>query len=410
MQIGTANVRRILVDGGSLVNLIMLDVLKAMKIKEDQITKKSSVLVGFSGETKSTLGEIYLPTYVEGVAFYEIIGVLDCLCSYNVILGRPWIHNIKAVPSTCHQCIKIPTDWGVATIKGKHKSAQEWYTDALKSSKAELVSFLKNKSSCIAWSHFDMTGISADVITHQLNIDTSYKPVQQKRRKLTPERNTIINEEVDKLLDMGMIKEDPFPLPHIDAMVNATAGHKMLTFMDASSGFNQIKMYPAYQESTAFINDRGIYCYIVMPFGKFLGYMVTKRDIEARPEQVKAILELQSPKTVKDIQKLRGRVAALKRFISRSSEREFIQQRILYLEYAKKLCDKFVSFDIEQIPRDLNTLADASASLGSNFTPAIFDKIPIVHRLEPAINKPEQVSPVNEDNDSWTKPYYDWFL
>ncbi|XP_074309203.1 uncharacterized protein LOC141643792 [Silene latifolia] len=62
MQIRTANVRRILVDGGSLVNLIMLDVLKVMKIKEDQITKKSSVLVGFSGETKSTLGEIYLPT------------------------------------------------------------------------------------------------------------------------------------------------------------------------------------------------------------------------------------------------------------------------------------------------------------------------------------------------------------
>ncbi|XP_074290632.1 uncharacterized protein LOC141617345 [Silene latifolia] len=89
MQIGTANVRRILVDGGSSVNLIMLDVLKAMKIKDDQITRKSSVFVGFNGETKSTLGEIYLPTYEEGVATYEIFGVLDCLSSYNVILRRP---------------------------------------------------------------------------------------------------------------------------------------------------------------------------------------------------------------------------------------------------------------------------------------------------------------------------------
>ncbi|XP_074297470.1 uncharacterized protein LOC141628197 [Silene latifolia] len=83
---------------------------------------------------------------------------------------------------------------------------------------------------------------------------------------------------------------------------------------------------------------------------------------------------------------------------------------ILYLEYAKKLCDKFISFDIEQIPRDLNTQADAFASLGTNFTPAVFNKIPIVHILEPAIIKPEQASPVNTDNDSWTKPYYDWFL
>ncbi|XP_074290832.1 uncharacterized protein LOC141617538 [Silene latifolia] len=81
MQIGTAIVRRILVDRGSSVNLIMLDVLKAMKINEDQITKKSNVLVGFSGETKNTLGEIYLPTYAKDVASYERFGVLDCLCN-----------------------------------------------------------------------------------------------------------------------------------------------------------------------------------------------------------------------------------------------------------------------------------------------------------------------------------------
>ncbi len=61
--------------------------------------------------------------------------------------------------------------------------------------------------------------------------------------------------------------KDPIPLPHIDAMVDATAGHEMLTFMDASSGFNQIKMYPPDQEHTAFIMERGIYCYIAMPFG-----------------------------------------------------------------------------------------------------------------------------------------------
>ncbi|XP_074299101.1 uncharacterized protein LOC141630129 [Silene latifolia] len=191
MQIGTANVRRILIDGGSSMNLILLDVLKAMKIKEGQITKKSSVLVGFNGETRNTLGEIYLPTYAKGVASYKRFGVLDCLSSYNVILGRPWIHNIMVVPSTYHECVKIPTDWGISNIKGEHELAQECYTEALKPSKTlgsnapdtirpDLVSFLKNKSSCFAWSHFDMTRISVDVSTHKLNIDTSFKPVQQK--------------------------------------------------------------------------------------------------------------------------------------------------------------------------------------------------------------------------------------
>ena len=61
--------------------------------------------------------------------------------------------------------------------------------------------------------------------------------------------------------------KDPFPLPHIDAMVDATAGHEMLTFMDASSGFQQIQMEPSDQEATAFMTPTGIYCYIAMPFG-----------------------------------------------------------------------------------------------------------------------------------------------
>ncbi|XP_074291450.1 uncharacterized protein LOC141618250 [Silene latifolia] len=82
---------RILVDGGRSVNLIMLDVLKAMTTNEDQINKD-------------------LPTYIEGVSSYERFGVLDCLSSYNAILGRPWIHNVTAIPSTYHQCVKIPTE------------------------------------------------------------------------------------------------------------------------------------------------------------------------------------------------------------------------------------------------------------------------------------------------------------
>ncbi|XP_074277286.1 uncharacterized protein LOC141600929 [Silene latifolia] len=86
------------------------------------------------------------------------------------------------------------------------------------------------------------------------------------------------------------------------------------------------------------------------------------------------------------------------------------EKMISYLEYAKTLTAKFPLFDIDQIPRDLNTQADALASLGYNFTPAIFFKIPIVHLLEPAISKPGQVNPVSTDNNSWTKPYYDWFL
>ncbi|KAI5315154.1 hypothetical protein L3X38_044330 [Prunus dulcis] len=61
--------------------------------------------------------------------------------------------------------------------------------------------------------------------------------------------------------------KDSFPLPRIDQLVDATAGHELLSFMDAYSGYNQILMHPPDSEHTAFITDKGLYCYNVMPFG-----------------------------------------------------------------------------------------------------------------------------------------------
>ena len=61
--------------------------------------------------------------------------------------------------------------------------------------------------------------------------------------------------------------KDSFPLPMIDQLVDSIAGHKLLTFMDAFSGYNQIKMAEEDQEKTAFITSQGLYCYKVMPFG-----------------------------------------------------------------------------------------------------------------------------------------------
>jgi len=53
----------------------------------------------------------------------------------------------------------------------------------------------------------------------------------------------------------------------------------------------------------------------------FLGFMLSQRGIEANPKKVKAILEMQSPRTIKQLQQLTGRVVALNRFISRSTDK-----------------------------------------------------------------------------------------
>ena len=133
-----------------------------------------------------------------------------------------------------------------------------------------------------------MGGIDLTVITHKLNISPSFKLVKQKRRSFAPERQKEIDEEINKLLQAKAIREvkyldylanvaliknsnekwrlcinftdinrtcpkDSFPLPLIDLIVDAIAGHELLNFMDAFSGYNQIIMDPDNQEKTSFV-------------------------------------------------------------------------------------------------------------------------------------------------------------
>jgi len=61
--------------------------------------------------------------------------------------------------------------------------------------------------------------------------------------------------------------KDDFPLPHIDILVDNTADHAMLSFMDGYAGYNQIKMAKEDVSKTAFITPWGTFAYTVMPFG-----------------------------------------------------------------------------------------------------------------------------------------------
>ena len=61
--------------------------------------------------------------------------------------------------------------------------------------------------------------------------------------------------------------KDSYHLPCIDQLVDSTAGHQLLSFMDTFLGYNQIKMDEADQEKTSFITNQGLFCYKVMPFG-----------------------------------------------------------------------------------------------------------------------------------------------
>ena len=61
--------------------------------------------------------------------------------------------------------------------------------------------------------------------------------------------------------------KDSFNLPCIDQIVDAIAGHEILSFLDAFFGYHQIPLHPPDIEKMAFITPHGLYCYDMMPFG-----------------------------------------------------------------------------------------------------------------------------------------------
>ena len=61
--------------------------------------------------------------------------------------------------------------------------------------------------------------------------------------------------------------KDSYLFPRIDTLVDSIARHQLLSFMDAFSGYNQIKMEEVNQEKTSFVTSQGLFCYKLMPFG-----------------------------------------------------------------------------------------------------------------------------------------------
>ena len=161
--------------------------------------------------------------------------------------------------------------------------------------KQDLIQFLRKIIDVFEWSHEDILGIDPSVITHRLNVYPSSKPVRQKKRVFTPEQDNTIKEEVQKLTTTEFIRKvyysdwlanvvmvkkangkwrmcvdftdlnktcpkDSYPLPRIDQLVDSTVGHQLLSFMDAFSGYNQIRMDEANQEKTSSITSQCLFC------------------------------------------------------------------------------------------------------------------------------------------------------
>ncbi|XP_038989097.1 uncharacterized protein LOC120112949 [Phoenix dactylifera] len=309
MVVNKFHVKRVLVDNGSLANVLYYHVYQKIGLVESQLRKINTPLVGFIGDSVPVAGEVSLLVTV-GLAPRESTVRMDflvvrLLAVYNVILGRPRLNALQAVVSTYHLLVRFPTAEGIGEARGDQMMAKQCYIATCKakqrteaSSQQELlteastqaidrtlpieildvrdnpwekrvepgelltqVSLLKNfpkltvqvgsdlsprererlteflraNIDVFAWSPADMPGIDPRIMTHRLQVKLTCRPVRQKKRSSALERQQATAQEVDKLLEAGFIRE--------------------------------IRMAPKDEEKTAFITDKGTYCYKVMPFG-----------------------------------------------------------------------------------------------------------------------------------------------
>ncbi|CAN6720975.1 unnamed protein product [Malus baccata var. baccata] len=184
----------------------------------------------------------------------------------------------------------------------------------------KLVRVLKEFKSALGWTLADIKGINPTTCMHHIFLEEGAKPTREAQRRLNPPMMEVVKKEIIKLLDCGVIypisdsrwvspiqcvpkksgvtvvenaenelvptriqtdwrvcidyrkinattRNDHFPLPFLDKMLERLAGHSFYCFLDGYSGYNQIVIAPDDQENTTFTCPFGTFAYRCMPFG-----------------------------------------------------------------------------------------------------------------------------------------------
>ena len=118
LRIGEYDVKRVMIDQGSVADIMYPDLYRGLNLKLENLTAYSSPLVSFEGKMVVLKGQIRLPVQT-GTDVVEVdFIVVDVFSPYTAIMGRPWLYTLGVVSSTLHQKMKYPFGDQVLEIVG----------------------------------------------------------------------------------------------------------------------------------------------------------------------------------------------------------------------------------------------------------------------------------------------------
>ena len=123
--------KRVLVNQGSAVEIMYLDLYKELNLKLEDLTAYDSLLVSFEGKTVIPKGQIRLPIQTDLEIVEVDFIVVDSYSPYTAIVARPWLHALEAVSSTLHQKVKYPLEGQVKKILGSQSMARQCMVAAI---------------------------------------------------------------------------------------------------------------------------------------------------------------------------------------------------------------------------------------------------------------------------------------
>ncbi|XP_030945822.1 uncharacterized protein LOC115970310 [Quercus lobata] len=131
LRIGGYDVKRVMIDQGSVANIMYPNLYWGLNLKPKNLTAYSSPLVSFEGKMVVLKGQIRLPVQT-GTNVVEVdFIVVDVFSPYTAIMGRPWLHTPGAVSSTLHQKIKYLSGDQVLEIVGNQIAARQCLVAAI---------------------------------------------------------------------------------------------------------------------------------------------------------------------------------------------------------------------------------------------------------------------------------------